>query len=144
MILQRPTRVRGSAALGLVLLSTLYSGCQAMQLRSADDPYYEREHMWWGDYAIGFEGARDATLSALTHLKMPVYQEVPLPNGILIDTRTPDDFEARVILQPLAQPGAGTRIGVRVTGFGTHRGVCKQLLDEITQHLDGSPQRNPT
>jgi hypothetical protein len=96
--------------------------------------------MWWGNYGIGFEGARTAALTALTHLKMPVYQEGPLGYGIFIDTRTPDNFEARVSIMPLGGNGEATRIGVRITGFGTHREVCARLLDEITQHLDAGRQ----
>jgi hypothetical protein len=122
--------------LGFVLLSVLSSGCLAVETRRAHDPYYEHDHMWCTNYGIGFEGARVATLSALTHLKMPVYEEGPLRHGIF----TPDNLEARVIITRLGRHGEGTRIGVRATGFGTHREVSERLLDEITRHLDAGQQ----
>jgi hypothetical protein len=124
------------AALGCVLLTALSSGCLTVQTRHGHDSCYEHHGMWCGNYGIGFEEARAAALAALTHLKMPVYHEGPLGRGIFIDTRTPEDFEARVIIAPLGHHGGGTRIGVRLTGFGTHRAVCARLLDEITRHLD--------
>jgi hypothetical protein len=136
MTFRRHMRLRRSIALGFVLLSSLHSGCEAIPIHPAHDAYYRHDHMWCGNYAIDFEGARVAALTALTGLKMPVYQEGPLWHGVFIDTRTPENCEARVIIMPLGSHGEGTRIGVRVGGFGTHREVCKRLLDEIARCLD--------
>jgi hypothetical protein len=133
---QRRLSVRGLTALGFVLLSAWYSGCQAVNTRSSYNPYYEYDGMWCGNYGIDMFGARCATLDALTELQMPVCQEGPLPHGIFLDIQTPEKLEARVIIMPLARDGRGTRICVRVGGFGTHREVCQRLLDEIARHLD--------
>jgi hypothetical protein len=126
---------------GCVLLSALFGGCQAVQTRSAS-PYYEHDGMWCGDYATGPEGARIAALTALTELNLPVDREGPEHHGLFIDTRTPDHFEARIVLTPLRHT-EGTRIGVRVGGFGTHPAVCERLLDAITRQLEAAPHAAP-
>ena len=136
---QRRTSVHAIAVFGFVLLSSLYSGCQTLETHHSYDSYYEHDGMWCGDYRINFRGARAAALTALTELKMPVYREGPLRRGIYIDTRTPENFEARVIIMPTGRYGEGARICVRVGGFGTHRQVCERLLDEIARHLDAVP-----
>jgi hypothetical protein len=133
---QRRVSVRGLAALGFVLLSAWYSGCQALNTRSSYNLYYEYDGMWCGNYGIDLFAARCATLDALTELHMPVYQEGSLPHGIFLDIQTPEKLEARVLMMPLARDGRGTRISVRVGGFGTHREVCHRVLDEIARHLD--------
>jgi hypothetical protein len=136
MIRQRRTHVRGITALGFVLLSALVSGCQGLETRHAYESYYEHDGMWCGHFAIGFEGARAAVLAALAELKMPIFREGAERHGVFIDTRTPDNFEARVVILPPGRHAEGTRIGVRVGGFGTHRTVCERLLDAIARHQD--------
>jgi hypothetical protein len=129
-------RLRGRAALGFLVLSALYSGCQAVETSHVRDPYYEHEGMWCGNYEIGSESARLAALAALAELNMPVCRQGQHHRGIFIDTRTPENLEARVVLLPLGGHVQGTRICVRVGGFGTHREVCERLLDAIAQHQD--------
>jgi hypothetical protein len=119
------------------MLSALW-GCQAVEPRSAD--YYEHDRMWCGNFVTGLADARVAALATLTELKMPVYQEGPLRQGIFIDTKTPENFQGRVILMPLDWPDHGTRIGVRIGGFGTHREVCERLLDTMAVHLTAGRQ----
>ncbi len=147
MILQRQASACGRALWACVLLSALY-GCQTVETRSAS-PYYEHDGMWCGDFAVGPERARIAALTALTELHMPVDREGPEGPGLYIDTRTPDHFEARVVILPLRH-AEGTRIGVRVGGFGTHPAVCERLLEAITRQLDttaippSSPSAQPS
>jgi hypothetical protein len=138
MMPQRRVNVRGIAALGFVLLSSLYSGCQVLETRRSSESYYEHDGMWCGDYGIGREEARAAALSALAELKMPVYQEGMDRHGIFIDTRTPENFQARIVIMPRGRHSGRTRICIRVGGFGTHRNVCERLLDEIARHLDAA------
>ena len=114
---------------------SLCGGCQAVATSASYEPYYEHDGMWCGNYGVGVATARVAALTALTELKMPVYHEGPYLNGIFIDTRTPDNFEARVMIVSLDRYDKSTSIGVRIGGFGTHREVCKRLLDEIARHL---------
>jgi hypothetical protein len=128
--------MRGLTAWGVVLLSALSSGCQVVETHRANTSYYEHDGMWCGNYEIGFEEARVAARLTLAELKMPIYQEGPERQGIFIDTRTPENFEARVVILPPGRHVASTRIGVRVGGFGTHRQVCEHLLDEIAAHLE--------
>jgi len=132
--------LREIATLTLVLGTVLYVGCQVVQARNAYDPYYEFDGMWWGNYGIGAVGARAATLAALAELRMPVYGEGPYFNGGFIDTRTPENLGARIGILPPIRPGQGTRICVRIGGFGTHRQVCARILDEIARHIDACRQ----
>jgi hypothetical protein len=141
---QRPARVRNCAVFGFVLLSGLFSSCQAIETRHEADSYYEQGGMWCANYGIGVEGARVAVIAALTHLQMPVYREGPLRHGIFLDTRTPENCEARVFIVSLGRHGAGTRVSVRIGGFGTHRAICARLLDEITQDLQAGRQADIT
>ena len=119
-----------------MLLSALFSGCQAVETGHGPDAYYEQGGMWCVNSRMGVEGARVAVVAALTHLQMPIYREGPLRHGIFIDTRTPDNCEARVFIVSRGRHGEGTRVSVRIGGFGTHRAMCAQLLDEITQYLE--------
>src|SRR5262245_49899753 len=125
--------LHGRAALGFVLLSALYSGCQAVETSHVRDPYYEHEGSWCGNFGIGSESARLAALAALAELNMPVCTQGQHHRGIFIDTRTPENLEARVLILP---QGQGSRICVRVGGFGTHREVSERLLDAIARHQD--------
>jgi hypothetical protein len=136
MIPQRRATVPGHALLGLALLSALYSGCQGVEPRPSYVSCYEHDGMWCANYELSFEGARLATLAALTELKMPVYRDGRHRNGIFIDTRTPENLEARIVILPQDRLAEGTRICIGVGGFGTHREVCKRLLDVIARHLD--------
>jgi hypothetical protein len=92
--------------------------------------------MWCRNYILSFEGARIATLATLSDLRMPECRDGRYRNGIFIDTRTQDNLDVRIVILPEEHPGEGTRVGVRVGGFGTHRNVCEHLLDEIARHLD--------
>jgi hypothetical protein len=126
----------GRAALALVLLPVWYSGCQAFETRASPDSYYEHDGMWCGHYGLDFEQTRVAVLAALTALQMPVSGEGPLHGGLFIDTRTPENLPARLILMPVGPQRQGTRVCVRVGGFGTHRRTCTRILDEIARHRD--------
>jgi hypothetical protein len=132
----RRARKRAVAALGLVFLPVLYGGCQALEKHQPSTSYYDHGGMWYGQYDIDPGRARVAVLAALADLHMPVYQEGQLPCGGFLDTRMPEGFEARVLLVPLGPYGQGTRVGVRVGGFGTHPEVCAHILDEIPGQLD--------
>jgi hypothetical protein len=92
--------------------------------------------MWCRNYPLSFEGARIATLAALSDLQMPECRNGRYRNGIFVETRTQDTFDVRIVILPEEHPGEGTRVGIRVGGFGTHRNVCEHLLDEIARHLD--------
>jgi hypothetical protein len=126
--------LRGIAALGLVLLASLAGGCLTTDAHHAT-PYYEHNGMWCGDFQIGFEEARVAVRGALAEMKMPISAEGLEHHGVFLDTKTPDNFEARVVIFP---PGRheGTRICIRISGFGTHRKICEHLLDEIARHVE--------
>jgi hypothetical protein len=131
-----PARVRATAALAFVLLPALCGGCQALKTHALSDSYYEQSGVWFGHYDIDPGRARVAVLAALADLRMPAYQEGQLRRGGFIDTRTPEGLEARVLITPLVPYGEGTRVGVRVGGFGTHPEACAGILDEIARHLD--------
>jgi hypothetical protein len=130
-----------AAALGLLLLPALYSG-QTLEAQHPVGAYYELGGMWCGDYAIDPGRARVAVLAALADMHMPVYQEGFFPAGSFLDTRTADNFEARLTIVP-GRCGAGTHIGVRIAGFGTHFKVCARVLDEIGRHLDAARRSPP-
>jgi hypothetical protein len=131
------------AVLGFLLLPALSSGCLAVGPPPLEDPYYEHRGMWCGNYAIDPERARVAALATLTELGMPVYREGVLPHGYFVDTRTPENFEARVLVMPVARHGGDTRVGVRIGGFGTHREVCAHLLAAIARHIEVVRQLPP-
>ena len=131
---ERSIWVRVSAC-GLVLVSAI-GGCQAVGTPQPQVSYYEHDGMWCRNYGIGLAGARVAALITLTELKMPVYHEGPYLFGIFIDTRTPENLEARVMIFPLDQYGKSASIGIRIGGFGTHPDACKRLLDEIARRVD--------
>ena len=133
---RRQASASGRAVLGFVLLSALYSGCQSLEMPSGHDSCYERDGMLCRNYGLTFEGARIATLASLKDLNMPVRHEGRYRHGIFVDTRTPDNLEVRIVILPQDRQAEGTRIGVGVGGFGTHRHVCEHLLDEIARHLD--------
>ena len=141
--MQSPGRVqiRALAALELGCLLALASGCHLPDPRPAAVQYYEHDGMWCGRYDIGFEEARVAARMTLAELKMPIYGEGPDRHGIFIDTRTPDNFDARIVIIPPGRRLEGTRICVRIGGFGTHRQVCERLLEDIAGHLDAVRNR---
>jgi hypothetical protein len=97
--------------------------------------------MWCGCYDIGFEEARVAVRMTLAESKMPILGEGPARHGVFIDTKTPDNFEARIEISPPRRRVEGTRICVRIGGFGTHKQVCERLLGEIARHLDAVRNR---
>jgi hypothetical protein len=134
--------VRFAVALGLLLLPALHCG-QTLQAQRPIDPYYEYSGMWLGNYAIDPGRARVAVLAALANMHMPVYQEGFYPYGSFLDTKTPDNYEARLTILPLGRAGEATQIGVRIGGFGTHRQVCARILDEIARHLDAARRGPP-
>jgi hypothetical protein len=123
----------------LAFLSALCAGCQAVDAQRSNDPYYQFDGMWCGDFHVDYGAARVAVFATMAELKMPLSQQGPFHHGSFIDTRTPDDFEARIMIVPAGRYSPGTRIGVRVTGFGTHREVCERVLDGITRHLGNQP-----
>jgi hypothetical protein len=94
--------------------------------------------MWCAQFDLDSGRARLAVLAALGDMHMPVYQEGFLPFGCFIDTRTPDNFEARLTILPPGRYSTGTQVCVRIGGFGTHRQVCARILDEIARHLDAA------
>jgi hypothetical protein len=119
-----------------LLLPVLYGGCQAVEAQRSTGPYYEHRGMWCGDYGLDPAQARVAARMALADLKMPVGREGVLPHGLFIDTQTPENREARLVIMPLGPDGQGARVGVRLTGFGTHRQECERLLDAIARNAD--------
>jgi hypothetical protein len=127
-------KLRGIAVLGSILLSGLCGGCLTPDTHHVSS-YYEHGGMWCGSFQIGFEEARVAVHAALAEMKMPITGEGLQHHGVFMDTRTSENFEARVILLP---PGRheGTRICIRIGGFGTHRKVCEHLLDAIARHVE--------
>lgn len=137
----RRAGLRFAAALGLLLLSALHSA-QTLEAQHPIDAYYEVGGMWCGRYDIDPGRARVAVLAALADLHMPVYQEGFFPSGSFLDTRTPDNFETRLTILP-GRCGAGTQIGVRIGGFGTHFKVCARILDEVARHLDAARRGPP-
>jgi len=124
------------AVLGIVLLSALDSGCRSIETSSSHDLCYEHDGMCCRNYGLSFEGTRLAALAALTDLNMPVCRDGRYRHGLFIDTRTRENLEVRLMILPLDRQLGGTRICVRVGGFGTHRHICEHLLDEIAGHQD--------
>jgi hypothetical protein len=141
MIAPCRAQIRALAVLGLGSLLALSGGCQLTDPRPAAAQYYDHDGMWCGRYDIGFEEARVAARMTLAELKMPIYGEGPDRHGVFIDTRTPDNHEARIVIIPPGRQLEGTRICVRVGGFGTHRQVCEHLLGDIAGHLDAVRNR---
>jgi hypothetical protein len=128
--------VRVAVALGLLLLPALSSG-QTLATQHPISAYYEVSGMWCGNYDIDPGRARVAVLAALADMHMLVGQEGFYPyGGSFLDTRTPDNFDARLTILPLGRYGMGTQVRVCIGGFGTHRKVCARILDEIARHLD--------
>lgn len=123
--------LRCAAVLGL--LAALYT-CQAVEAQPPPEGYYERSGMWCGLYDIDPARARVAVLSALANMHMLVGQEGPF--GSFIDTKTVEGKEVRISILGLGRPG--TQVGVRITGFGTHRQVCAGILDEIGRNMDAA------
>jgi hypothetical protein len=134
--------VRFAAALGLLLLPALYTG-QTLKAQHPIGAYYEFSGTWCGDYDIDPGRARVAVLAALAEMHMPVYQEGFFPCGSFLDTKTTDNFEARVTILPLGRGGPGTQVSIRIGGFGTHRKVCARMLDAIVRHLDAARRSPP-
>jgi hypothetical protein len=134
--------VRFAVALGLLLVPALYSG-QELEAQHPNGAYYEVSGKWCGDYDIDPGRARVAVLAALADMHMPVYQEGFFPGGSFLDTKTPDNFEARLTILPLGRYGPGTQVRVCIGGFGTHRKVCARILDEIARHLDAARRSPP-
>jgi hypothetical protein len=134
-------KVRVAVALGLLLLPALDSG-QTLEAQHPIGAYYEVSGNWCGDYNIDPGRARMAVLAALADMHMLVGQEGFFPfGGGFLDTRTPDNFEARLTILP-GRYGAGTQVRVCIGGFGTHRKVCARILDEIARHVDAA-RRSP-
>jgi hypothetical protein len=131
-----------AVALGLLLLPALYNG-QTVEAQHPTGTYYEVSRMWCGDYDIDPGRARVAVLAALADMHMPVYQEGFFSFGSFLDTKTPDNFEARLTILPLGRYGAGTQVRVCIGGFGTHRNVCARIHDEIARHLDAARRSPP-
>ena len=135
--------VRLAVALGLLLLPALSSG-QTLQAQHPIGAYYEVSGMWCGDFNIDPGRARVAVLAALADMHMLVGQEGFYPyGGGFIDTKTPDNFEARITILPLDRFAAAAQVRVRIGGFGTHRKVCARILDEIARHLDAARRTPP-
>lgn len=134
------TNMHVAAALGLLLLPALYSG-QTLEAQHPIGSYYEFSGKWCGDYDIDPGRARMAVQAALADMHMLIGQEGLYPyGGGFLDTKTPDNFEARLTILPL---GVGTQIRVCIGGFGTHRKVCRRILDEIGRHLDAARRGPP-
>jgi hypothetical protein len=133
-----PDRAAGrvAVALGLLLLPALSSG-QTLAARHRLGAYYEISGRWCADYDLDPGRARVAVLAALANMHMLVGQEGFYPyGGSFLDTKTPDNFEARLTILPLGHSGAKTQVRVCIGGFGTHRKVCVRILDEIARHLE--------
>ncbi len=133
------TRARLAAALGLLLLPALYS--QTLQAQRPSNGYYEHSGMWCSNYDIEPVRARVAVFAALASMHMPVSQEGFFAYGSFLDTKTVDNFETRITILPVGS--AGTRVCVRIGGFGTHRQVCARILDEVGQHMDAARRGPP-
>jgi len=131
----RHARVRPAAAVALLLLAALYSG-QTVEAQRPSNAYYEIGGMWCGLYDIDPGRARMAVLAALANMHMLVGQEGFFPYESFVDTKTVDNYEARITIRWLGRQG--TQIGVRVGGWGTHRQVCARLLDEIGRNMDAA------
>jgi hypothetical protein len=136
--------VRSAIALGLLHLPALYAG-QTLQAQHPLGAYYEISGLWCGDYDIDPGRARVAVLAALADLHMLIGQEGFYPyGGSFLDTKTPDNFQARLTLLPLGRTAAGTQVRVCIGGFGTHRKVCARILDEIARQLDAARRSPPS
>ncbi len=137
-------RVRTAIALGLLLLPPLFSG-QTLQAQHPLCAYYEHHGNWCCDYDMAPGQARVAVLAALADMHMGVGQEGFYPyGGGFIDTKTPDNLEARITIRPSVRYGPGiTQIRVCIGGFGTHRKACSGILDEIGRHLDAARHSSP-
>ena len=137
------SELRVAVALGLLLLPALAAG-QTLESPHRIGAYYEISGMWCGDYDIDPGRARLAVLAALANMHMLVGQEGFYPyGGSFLDTKTPDNFEARLTILPLGRYGVGTQVRVCIGGFGTHRKVCARILDEIARHLDAARRSSP-
>jgi len=99
-----------AAALGLLLLAAPYSG-QTLEAQRPSDAYYEYSGMWCGHYDIDPGRARVAVLAALANMHMLVGQEGFFPYGSFLDTKTVDNFEARITILPLGRYGPGSQVG---------------------------------
>ena len=123
------TRRRASAlrpaVLGFVLLPALYGGCQGLETPPSHGSCYEHDGMWCRNYMLSFEGARIAILAALHDLRMPECRNGRYRHGIFINTRTQDNLEVRIMILPEDHPGEGTRVCIRVGGFGMGTGHPK-------------------
>lgn len=137
----RHPRVRLVAAMGLLLLAAVFIG-PTLQAQRPSDAYFELGGMWCSRYDIDSGRARMAVLSALTNLHMTVLQEGFYAYGSFVDAKTVDNYEARIAVQPMPH-GPGTQIGVRITGFGTHRQVCARILDEVGRQMDAARRAVP-
>jgi hypothetical protein len=142
MLFRKHARVRLIAAMGLVLLAALITG-PTLEAQRPSDAYFELGGMWCGRYDIDSGRARMAVLAALANLHMTVLQEGFYPYGSFVDTKTADNYEARIAVQPLGAFGPGTQVGVRITGFGTHRQVCARILDEVSRQMDAARRAPP-
>jgi RNA 3'-terminal phosphate cyclase len=132
--------VRCAVALGLLLQPALH-GCQTVEAQHPLGAYYDVEGAWCGDYAIDPGRARVAVLAALAEMHMLVGQEGFYPSGGgFLDTKTPDQFDARLTLLPR---GAGTQVRVCIGGFGTHRQVAARILDELARHREAARRGPP-
>jgi hypothetical protein len=128
-----------AAVLGL-LVANFYCA-QTLEAQRSSDVYYERGGMWCGLYNIDPGRARAAVLAALANMHMGIGQEGFVAYESFIDTKTVDNYEARITILWLGRPG--TQVGVRITGFGTHRQVCARILDEIGRSMDVARQAPP-
>jgi hypothetical protein len=109
-------------------LLLLYGGCQTVETAPATGGCYEHRGMWCSNYAIDPGQTKVAVLAALADSKMPVLQEGMLHGELFIDTRTPEDCEVRLVIMPRGPYGQGARVGVRITGIGTHRDASATRL----------------
>jgi len=137
---------RPALLLSTVLASILFllaQGCAVTESHTAYKSYTLDDGMWSGSFAMGFVETRAATIAALTDLKMPVVREERTYHGSYLDTQTSDGYHVRIHFRsPRSQAAGGapaTQVAVRVGGFGTHEGICSNLLDEIGRHLNSVP-----
>jgi hypothetical protein len=135
--------VRVAVTVGLLLVPTVFTG-QTLQAKQPKGTYYEFSGNWCGDFDIDPGRARVAVLAALADMHMGVGQEGFYPyGGGFLDTKTPENLEARVTFLPSGRYGPGiTQVRVCIGGFGTHPKVCARILDEIARHLD-TARRSP-
>jgi hypothetical protein len=125
------------------MLLLALSGGRTLEAQHPFGAYYEVSGNWCCNYDIDPGRARVAVLAALADMHMLVGQEGFYPyGGSFLDTRTPDNYEARLTILP-GRPGAGTQVRVCIGGWGTHRKVCARILDEIARHLDAARRSLP-